>query len=77
MGDVIGLIAVLGAFAIPICAIVTSHRREVLKMKLHLQNQGDAGVRASLEALREEVRSLRDTTMQYDISFDNALQQRA
>ena len=43
-------------------------------MKLQLNNQGDSGVRAELEALRHEVRSLRDTSMQYDLSFDTALQ---
>ena len=74
MGEFIGLIAILSVFGIPLSAIWTSHRREVLKMQLQMQNQGDSSLRASVEALREEVKSLRDTTLQYDLSFDNALQ---
>ena len=73
-GDLAGIIAILCVFGIPLSAIWTSHRRKMLMMQLQLRNQGDSGVRASVEALREEVRSLRETTMQYDLSFDSALQ---
>ena len=73
-GEFIGLVAVLCIFGIPIVKIWTDHQRKMLEMKLHNQNQGDGGVRAELEALRQEVRSLRDTSMQYDLSFDTALQ---
>ena len=31
-------------------------------------------LRAEIEAMRQEMRSLRDTTTQYDLSFDTALQ---
>ncbi len=74
--DFIGLIAVMGVFGIPISAIWTSHRQKMLKMQLQMQNQGGANgnAEASIEALRQEVRALRDTTMQYDLSFDTALQ---
>jgi hypothetical protein len=73
-GEFIGLIAVLGVFGIPIVAIWTGHRQKVLEMQLQLRQKGDASVHASIEALREEVRQLKDTTMQYDLSFDSALQ---
>jgi hypothetical protein len=74
MEALIPIIAILGIFGIPLSAIWTSHRRQVLEMQLRLQNQGDANVRAAIDDLRQEVKALRDTTMQYDLSFDSALQ---
>lgn len=74
MGEIIGLVAVTLIFGIPIVKIWTDHQRKVLEMRLQLNKQGDTGVRAELEALRKEVNSLRDTSMQYDLSFDTALQ---
>jgi hypothetical protein len=65
---------ILVVFSIPLLAIWTSHRRKMLEMQLQLRNQGDNGVRAELEALRHEMHSLRDTSTQYDLSFDTALQ---
>ena len=73
-GEFIGLIAVVLIFGIPIVKIWTDHQRKMLEMKLQLHNKGDNGLRAELDALRQEVRSLRDTSMQYDLSFDTALQ---
>lgn len=73
-GALIGLVSVILIFGIPLSAIWTSHKRKVLEMQLQLRNQGDNNVRAEIEALKQEVRSLRDTSMQYDLSFDTALQ---
>ena len=75
-GEFIGLVAVMLIFGIPLSVIWTSHRRQILELKLRYQmqqNTGDQSVQAAVTALREEVRALRDTTTQYDISFDNAL----
>jgi hypothetical protein len=74
VGQIIGLTAVVLIFGIPIIAIWTEHQRKVLEIKLKLTKKGDTGMIAELEALRQEVRSLRDTSMQYDLSFDTALQ---
>ena len=74
MGQLIGLVAVSLIFGIPIVKIWTDHQRQVLELKLKLSSMGDNGLRSELEALRQEVRSLRDTSMQYDLSFDTALQ---
>ncbi len=71
--DLIGLVAVIMVFSVPIAAILTTHYRKVLELKLRLKGQGSESVRAEVEALRQEVRALRDTTMQYDLSFDAAL----
>jgi hypothetical protein len=68
------VIAVLGVFGIPLLGIWTSHQRTLLKMRMQAQEQGNASVQQSVNALREEMRALRDTTMQYDLSFDTAIQ---
>src|SRR5438132_8565719 len=68
------VMAIFAVFSIPIFAMWTHHRRKVLEMQLQLRNQNNSGSTSDLEALRQEVRALRDTTMQYDLSFDTALQ---
>ena len=73
-GEFIGLAAIIMIFGIPLVAIWTDHQRKVLDMKLRLQNKGDESLRAEFKSLRQEVRALRDTSTQYDLSFDAALQ---
>ena len=67
-------LAILMVFGVPMVAIITSHKRKMLEMKLRATNTGDESLRMAVESLRAEVRSLRDTSTQYDMSFDNALQ---
>ncbi len=67
-------IAVLMVFGIPLMAIWTTHKRKMLELQLQIRSQGDTGLRQEVMALREELRALRDTSMQYDLSFDTALQ---
>jgi hypothetical protein len=74
MGEFVGLIAVVCFFGIPLSAIWGHNRRKMMELKMRMTQGDDASVRAAIEALRAEVKSLRDTTMQYDISFDSALQ---
>lgn len=74
MGDPAGVFAIVFVFSIPLAVIYTSHRRKMFEMKLRMLNQGDDSLRATVDQLRAEVRSLRDTTTQYDMSFDSALQ---
>lgn len=71
---IIAIFGMASVFGIPLSLIWTYHRRKVLELQLRMKQEGDAGLRASVEALREEVRQLKDTTLQYDLSFDNALQ---
>jgi hypothetical protein len=73
-GQFIGFIAVVMVFGIPIIAIWTEHRRKLMELQLRLRGETDVNTRAAIDALREEVRQLRDTSMQYDLSFDSALQ---
>ena len=69
-----GVLSIIFIFSIPLLAITTTHRRKMLEMKLRMHTQGDDSLRATVDQLRSEVRSLRDTTTQYDMSFDTALQ---
>jgi len=74
MMEFVSLVAVLGFFGIPLSAIWGHNRRKMMELKLRVNQGEDASVRSAVDALRAEVRALRDTTMQYDISFDSALQ---
>ena len=74
MGELIGLVAVVMIFGIPISAIVTSHFRELARMKMNRDNQQDQAVLNELQAVKQQIEQLRDTTTQYDMSFDTALQ---
>lgn len=74
MEILIPITAIVCIFGIPLSAIWTSHRRQMLEMQLQMRSQGDTNVRAAIDDLRQEVKALRDTTMQYDLSFDSALQ---
>jgi hypothetical protein len=72
--DLTGLAAIIGVFGIPMLAIWTGHQRKMAELRLQSMNMGDASVRSAIDGLRDELRALRDTTMQYDLSFDAALQ---
>jgi len=69
-----GTLAILLVFGIPLLWIWTNHRRKILELKLNAGNRGDETLRLTVEQLRNEVRTLRDTSTQYDVSFDTALQ---
>ncbi len=77
----IPLVAVLAVFSPGIIWIWTNHQRRMRELDLEIMNKKalgsntTAGVsNAEVEALRQELRALKDTTMQYDLSFDAALQ---
>jgi len=60
--------------SLPFYAIWTNHRRKMEELRLQQKGNVSEPVRAELNALREELKQLRDTSMSYDISFDSALQ---
>lgn len=70
----IPLAGIVFGCGIPITAIWAAHQRKMLEMKLKMGGQTDVHTKAAVDALREEIKSLRDTTLQYDLSFDTALQ---
>lgn len=59
--------------SIPIYAIRAFHQRKLEEIKARQTTQIDANTLEAIEALREEFAALRDTTTQYDVSFDTAL----
>lgn len=60
-------------FAIPILAILTYHKRKMMEIKLAGAQRQDQAMIERIEALRKELAQLRDTSTQYDVSFDTAL----
>ena len=74
MEELIPIVAIVFGCGIPISAIWTTHKRKVLEMQMSIKQQGGVEVQGAINALREEVRQLRDTSMSYDISFDSAMQ---
>ena len=76
MGEFAAVLVAMGLFVLlPGMSIWTSHKRKMLELQLRLRGgENDGNIRAELNAMREEMRALRDTSMQYDISFDTALQ---
>ena len=69
---VVGL-PVLGVLSIPLLAIWTHHRRKMEEMSLRKQQVFSEDIRAEFAAVRQEIKTLRDTAMQYDLSFDTNL----
>jgi hypothetical protein len=72
-----------GEFIIAIVAISTGasivntwikHRTRIAELRLQSPAKVDGSVRAEIEMLRQEVRQLRETTTQFDLSFDTTLQ---
>jgi hypothetical protein len=65
----VGIISIMG--------IATWHRQEMEKIKARKGNDGTVQLsdelRAELNALKEQVLALRDTTTKFDLSFDSAL----
>lgn len=67
-------IPVIGVVSIPLMMIWTHHKRKMEELALERQQIMTDDVRAEFAALRAEMKSLRDTTMQYDLSFDTNMQ---
>jgi len=65
----------LGIFSIPLTLIWTHHRRKMEELRNQKQVRISEDVRAEFAAVRAEIKALRDTATQYDISFDTSLQQ--
>lgn len=71
-GVIAVMIPLLGVVA-GIVAIVTSHIRSMEQIRLKAKGQASESVQAELQAMRQEIAALRDTTTKFDISFDAAL----
>ncbi len=70
----IALLIPIIALAIPIVAIMTAHQRHMAEMRLRGPGGASGGVAEELRKLQQQITDLRETTTQYDVSFDTALQ---
>jgi hypothetical protein len=73
MGEVVAILGIVAVFGIPLSAIWTHHQRELAKIKAQQGPKGSSDVTAQLNAIRQEMALLRDTTTKFDMSFDAAL----
>lgn len=71
---IIGL-PVAGAIFLPTVAMNMYHKRKMEELRQKEQRLVSADILSEFEKIRTEIRELRDVTMQYDLSFDTALQQ--
>ena len=72
---ILGLGGMATVFSIPGLLIWTYHRRKMEELKLQRSGLTKEEIRAEFVSVRAEIQALRDTSTQYDLSFDNALQQ--
>jgi hypothetical protein len=74
-GAVVAIVGTLAVFGIPLSAIWTHHLREIAKIKAEKGDggKGNAEILREVQAMRDEMATLRDTTTKFDMSFDAAL----
>ena len=72
----VSMFGVMFVFGAPVVLVRTilAHKQKMRELEVRGINGSDSSLRAEIEAMRHEMRSLRDTTTQYDLSFDTALQ---
>jgi len=68
-------VPLLGVSSIIPMLIWTHHRRKMEELRMQRGRMMSEDIRAEFAAVRAEIRDLRDTSMQYDLSFDTAMQQ--
>jgi hypothetical protein len=68
-------VPLVGVSSIIPALIWTHHRRKMEELRIQNRRLLSEDIRTEFAALRSEIRELRDTSMQYDLSFDTALQQ--
>ena len=68
-------VPLVGVSAIIPMLIWTHHRRKMEELRMKGNRLVTEDIRTEFAAIRAEIRDLRDTSMQYDLSFDTALQQ--
>lgn len=73
MEEMIGMVAVVLMFGLPIVAILTGHQRKMMEIRQRNLGTNDQ-ISSELKEIRAAVAELRETTTRYDLSFDTALQ---
>jgi hypothetical protein len=60
---------------LPMYGLYTFHKRKMEQFRLQRDNLLSQHIANEFDSVREEIKALRDTSMQYDLSFDTALHQ--
>jgi hypothetical protein len=68
-------VSLVGISSIVPMLIWTHHRRKMEELRMQGRKIVAEDIRTEFATIRAEIRDLRDTAMQYDLSFDTALQQ--
>jgi hypothetical protein len=68
-------VPLVGVASIVPMLIWTHHRRKMEELRMQGRKIVAEDIRTEFATIRAEIRDLRDTAMQYDLSFDTALQQ--
>lgn len=71
-GEAVGMAAILCLFGWIPLKVIFNHRQRMAEIKSRQVGNVET-VHAELEKLRAELKSLRETAVQFDISFDAAL----
>ena len=72
---IIVTVPIAGALSIPLVAMYQHHKRKMEELRQKNHRLIAADMQSEFDKIRAEIRDLRDVTMQYDLSFDTALQQ--
>ena len=68
-------VPLVGVSSIIPMLIWTHHRRKMEELRMQGRRLVAEDIRTEFATIRAEIRDLRDTSMQYDLSFDTAMQQ--
>lgn len=78
MGNLFALAAVVFIFGpaliVPVLAMTQKHRREMAMLELEKQRKSNEEILKQIEALRQEIAELRQTTTQFDMSLQANLE---
>jgi galactokinase len=78
MKDIVGLALIVCIFGPMLFVLITAtvlwYRKEMLEMEQEQRRQSNQEVIAQIEALRQELAQLRDTSTQYDMSLQANLE---
>jgi len=78
MGELIALMVVVFIFGpaliVPVLAITQKHRKEMAMLELEKRRKSNEEILKQIEALRQEIAELRQTTTQYDMSLQANLE---
>lgn len=71
----VGMIVAFLIFGvIPVTAIILEHFQKMKRLEVEKAKRGDANLKAQLDAIRQEIADLRQTSTEYCLSLDSNLQ---